>query len=149
MVNNAVTHNLGVIILRQHPRIAFGMQKTINLWLRDKSPNWHLAGLVTLQLQLNWEGKINLITVAEKKEDKHRMYRFLDELSKQTRLPSLTDFHVLTGGFKDAISKAPKGDISLFGLADDLHFGFMREVTESTNSSCLFVRDSGKESAIA
>jgi hypothetical protein len=149
MVNNAVMHSLGVIILRQHPRIAFGMQKTINLWLRDKSPNWHLAVLVTLQLQLNWEGKINLITVAERKEDKYRMYKFLDELSKQTRLPSLTEFHVLTGGFKEAISSAPKGDISLFGLADDLHFSFMRDVTESTNSSCLFVRDSGKESAIA
>jgi hypothetical protein len=148
MVSNAVTHNLGVIILRQHPRIAFGMQKTINLWLRDKSPNWHLAVLVTLQLQLNWEGKINLITVAEKKEDKYRMYKFLNELSKQTRLPSLTEFHVLTGGFKEAISSAPKGDVSIFGLADDLQFSFMRDVTESTNSTCLFVRDSGKESAI-
>jgi amino acid transporter len=149
MVSNAVTHNLGVIILRQHPRIAFGMQKTINLWLRDKSPNWHLAVLVTLQLQLNWEGKINLITVAEKKEDNYKMYKFLNELSKQTRLPSLTEFHVLTGGFKDAISSAPKGDVSIFGLADDLQFSFMRDVTESTNSTCLFVRDSGKESAIA
>ncbi|MBT8380244.1 MAG: amino acid permease [Ignavibacteria bacterium] len=149
MVNNATNHNLGVIILRQHPRIAFGMQKTINIWLRDKSPNWHLAVLVTLQLQLNWEGKINLITVAEKKEDRYKMYKFLDELSKQTRLPSLTEFHVLTGGFKEAIASAPKGDMSLFGLADDLHFSFMREVTELTNSSCLFVRDSGSESAVA
>lgn len=149
MVKNAVMHNLGVIILRQHPRIAFGMQKTINLWLRDKSPNWHLAVLITLQLQLNWEGKINLITVAEEKDDKYRMYKFLDELSKQTRLPSLTEFHVLTGSFREAMSSAPKGDISLFGLADDLHFSFMRDVTETTNSSCLFVRDSGKESAIA
>jgi hypothetical protein len=125
------------------------MQKTINLWLRDKSPNWHLTVLVTLQLQLNWEGKINLITVAERKEDKHRMYKFLNELSKQTRLPSLTEFHVLTGGFKEAISSAPKGDVSIFGLANDLQFSFMRDVTESTNSTCLFVRDSGKESAIA
>ena len=77
------------------------------------------------------------------------MYKFLDELSKQTRLPSLTEFHVLTGEFKKAINSAPKGDVSLFGLANDLHFNFMREVTEQTNSSCLFVRDSGSESAIA
>ncbi len=149
MVKNAVQHDLGVIILRQHPRIAFGMQKTVNLWLRDKSPNWHLAVLISLQLHLNWEGKINLITVADKKEDKRKMYEFLDELSKQTRLPSMTEFHVLSGNFKEVIVKAPKGDVSIFGLADDLHFSFMREVTEMTNSSCLFVRDSGKESAIA
>ena len=149
MVKNAIDYDLGVIILRQHPRIAFGMQKNVNLWLRDKSPNWHLAILISLQLQLNWEGKINLITVADRKEDKKKMYGFLDELSKQTRLPSLTDFHVLSGEFKDAIKKAPKSDINIFGLAGDLHFNFMREVTEMANSSCLFVRDSGKESALA
>jgi solute carrier family 12 (sodium/potassium/chloride transporter), member 2 len=149
MVKNAIRHDLGVIILRQHSRIAFGMQKTVNLWLRDKSPNWHLAVLISLQLQLNWEGKINLITVADKKEKKAKMYDFLDELSEQTRLPSMTDFHVLSGNFKEAILDAPRGDINIFGLAGDLQFGFMREVTELTNSSCLFVRDSGKESAIA
>ena len=149
MVKNATLYDLGVIVLRQHPRIAFGMQKNVNLWLRDKSPNWHLAVLISLQLHLNWEGKINLITVADKKEDKVKMYRFLDELSKQTRLPSMTEFHVLNGNFKEAIAESPKGDVNIFGLADDLHFGFMREVTDITNSSCLFVRDSGKESAIA
>lgn len=149
MVKNAANHDLGVIILRQHSRIAFGMQKTVNLWLRDKSPNWHLAVLISLQLQLNWAGKINLITVANKNEDKKMMYHFLDELSEQTRLPSMTEFHVLTGSFKEVIAKAPKADVSIFGLADDLQFNFMREVTEITNSSCLFVRDSGKESAIA
>jgi len=149
MVKNATLHDLGVIVLRQHSRIAFGMQKTVNLWLRDKSPNWHLAILISLQLQLNWDGKINLITVADRKEEKTKMYNFLDELSRQTRLPSMTEFHVLTGSFREVIAKAPKSDVSIFGLAEALQFGFMREVTEMTNSSCLFVRDSGKESAIA
>jgi len=60
----------------------------------------------------------------------------------------MTDFHVLTGSFKEVIAKAPKADVSIFGLAEDLQFNFMREITEMTNSSCLFVRDSGKESAI-
>jgi hypothetical protein len=149
MVQNAVLYDLGVIILRQHPRIAFGMQKIVNLWLRDKSPNWNLAVLISLQLQLNWEGKINLITVADKSEEKRKMYGFLDELSKQTRLPSMTEFHVMVGDFKNVLEKVPKGDVNIFGLANDLHFSFMRELTEMTNSSCLFVRDSGKESAVA
>lgn len=149
MVKNANKHDLGVIILRQHSRIAFGMQKSVNLWLRDKSPNWHLAVLISLQLQLNWAGKINLITVANRNEEKEKMYNFLDELSEQTRLPSMTDFHVLSGNFNEAILTAPKADVNIFGLAEDLNFGFMRDLTELTNSSCLFVRDSGKESAIA
>lgn len=149
LVDEAAKHELGTIILRQHPRVAFGMQKKINLWLRDKSPNWHLAMLITLQIQLNWEGKINLVTVAEKEGDEKRLHRFLEMLSDQARLPSLTEFHILKGSFKDAIKQAPRGDIDIFGLAKEtIPFDFIRDVIEQTKSSCIFVRDSGKESAL-
>ncbi len=149
LVQHASEHELGAILLKQHPRNAFGLQRTINVWLRDKSPNWHLAILITLQLQLNWEGRINLVTVAENDEDEPNLKIFLNRLSDQARLPSLTEFHVVKGGFKDALTKAPRADISIFGIGDELPFSFIREITELTNSSCLFVKDSGHESAIA
>jgi hypothetical protein len=149
LVHYANKHELGVIILKQHPRIAFGLQKDVNLWLRDKSPNWNLAVLISLQLQLNWGGKINLVTVAEDKSKRTRMYNFLNNISDQTRLPSLTEFHVLEGSFKDAILKAPRGDVNIFGLADQLPFEFMRSAPEICKSSCLFIKDSGTESALA
>ena len=148
IVHQTTKHELGLIILRQHPRAAFGFQKTINLWLRDKSPNWHLAVLIALQLQLNWEGKINLVTVAPKNEDEKRLYRFLERLSDQTRLPSLTEFHVLVGSFDLALTTAPRADINIFGLGDVLNFSMMRETPDKTISSCLFIKDSGKESAV-
>jgi solute carrier family 12 sodium/potassium/chloride transporter 2 len=148
LVTEAKKNDLGIVILRQHPRIAFGMQKTINLWLRDKSPNWHLAMLITLQLQLNWEGSINLVTVAPDKSHERRLYAFLDRLSDQARLPSMTEFYVLTGTFEEALKSAPRGDINLFGLREKLSFEFMRNSTELTKSSCLFVKDSGQESAL-
>ncbi len=152
MIQNLVTHaqknNLGVLILKHHPRMAFGLQKDINLWLRDKSPNWHLAILITLQLQLNWEGKINLVTVAEDQKSVKKMFNFLQNLSEQTRLPSLTEFNVITGDFRESISKAPRADINIFGLGEQLPFEFMRESIELTKSTCLFVRDSGLESAM-
>lgn len=149
LVNQAAEHELGTIILRQHSRVAYGMQKDINIWLRDRSPNWHLAMLITLQLQLNWEGKINLVTASTEKKDERRLYNFLDTLSSQARLPEMTEFHVLIGNFKDTIQAAPKGDINIFGLAqEDLPFNFMRGVNELTGSSCIFVRDSGWESAL-
>lgn len=152
MIQNLVTHaqqnNLGVLILKHHPRMAFGLQKDINLWLRDKSPNWHLAILITLQLQLNWEGKINLVTVAEDQKSVKKMFNFLQNLSEQTRLPSLTEFNVITGDFRESIAKAPRADINIFGLGEQLPFDFMRESIELTKSTCLFVRDSGFESAI-
>lgn len=148
LILNSVKYELGVVVLKQHPRMAFGMQKTINLWLRDKSPNWHLAVLMALQLQLNWDGKINLVTVCAENDDEAYHHDFLGRLSDQTRLPSLTEFHVLKGSFLDAVKSAPRADINIFGLGEEPDFNFMRETGELSLSSCLFVKDSGKESAL-
>lgn len=148
MVMDAVREDLGILVLHQHPRVAFGMQKDINLWLRERSPNWHLAVLIALYLQLNWEGKLNLVATAESEDDKARMFEFLERLSDMARLSSRTEFHVIVSGFHDAIAAAPRADMNIFGLGDKLSFNFMRGATDWTNSSCLFVKDSGKESAL-
>lgn len=148
LAGHATKHELGMIILRQHSRLAFGMQKNVNLWLRDRSPNWHLAMLLALQLQSNWEGKINLVTATSDRANEARLYDFLDRLSAQARLPSMTDFHVLIGNFREALESAPRADINIFGVSHELSFEFMRSATEWTKSSCLFVKDSGRESAL-
>ncbi len=148
LVEIATKNELSVLILRQHPRVAFGMQKDVNIWLRDKSPNWHLTVLIALQLQLNWDGKINLVTVAESDEDIGRLNRFLNRLSDQTRLPALSEFHVLVGDYKTALKNAPRADVNIMGIGDDIPFKMMRETTELTRSSCLFVKDNGNVSAI-
>ncbi len=148
-----LNHEMGVILLRQHPQQAFGMQQTVNLWLRDKTTNWHLAVLIALQLQLNWEGKINLITVAPDPAGERLHYNFLERLSDQARLPSTTELRVLHGHFKDALSIAPHGDVNIFGLSatqasEGLPLDFIREVSSLAKSSCVFVIDSGRESAL-
>jgi hypothetical protein len=148
LVDIATDNELSVLILRQHPRVAFGMQKDINIWLRDKSPNWHLTVLIALQLQLNWEGKINLVTVADSEDDKKRLHSFLNHLSNRTRLPSMSEFHVIVGDYKSALANAPRADINIMGVGDNIPFELMRETTELTKSSCLFVKDSGNVSAI-
>ena len=148
MVDEASRDNLAVMILRQHPRVAFGMHEQVNLWLREKSPNWHLAVLIALQLQLNWDGRLNLIASAETDKEKRRVYRFLERLSDMARLPSRTYFHVIVGSFQDTIAAAPRGDINIFGLGEKLSFEFMRGTADWTNSSCLYVKDSGWESAL-
>jgi hypothetical protein len=149
IVMQATKYDIGSIILRQHPRLAFGMQKDVNFWIRDKSPNWHLGMLIALQLQLNWDGQLNLITGTANEEDKKRLLSFLDRLSDKARLPSDTEFHVLVGKFNENLSSAPGADINIFGLADELPFTFMRNAPELTKSSCLFIKDSGQESALA
>ncbi len=148
LIQHAVKHNMGIILLYKYQRVGFGMQKDVNLWLRDESPNWHLAMLIALQLQLNWQGKLNLITAAQKPEDSRRLQRFIERLNDQVRLPSMSEFHVLTGNFKELTETGPKADINIFGLPEKLSFDFIRSVSNNTKSSCLFIGDSGQESAI-
>jgi amino acid transporter len=148
LVAEAMKEDLGIMILHQHSRVAFGMQQTINLWLRERSPNWHLAVLIALYLQLNWEGKLNLVATADTEADIPRMYEFLERLSDMARLPSRTEFHVIAARFHDAIAAAPRADVNIFGLGEQLSFSFMRGATDWTSTSCLFVRDSGMESAL-
>lgn len=148
LVQHASKHRMGAILLCQHPRTAFGMQENINLWLRDKSPNWHLAMLMTLQLQLNWKGKINLVTATEDEKQERRLRLFLEHLSDQARLPSETYLHVLVGNFDKALEQAPRADINIFGLRNEKSLDFIRKVTLDAKTSCLFIKDSGQESAL-
>lgn len=144
----AAKANLGIILLYQHPRVAFGVQKNVNIWLRDESPNWHLAMLLALQIHQNWEGELNLITVSPDESQERRLYRFLEHLSDQARLPSITEFHVLKGKFLDTLPLAPRSDINIFGVAPEISMEAVRRITMAANSSCLFVGDSGHENAL-
>lgn len=146
--SHALKHDMGLMILKHHKRTSFGMQKNINLWLRDKSPNWHLAMLIALQLQSNWEGKLNIIAASNNPNDKKNIRKFFNKLSDQARLPSMTEFHILVGNFKDVLSSAPQADINILGLAGAIPFDFIRTAPELTKTSCLFVKDSGKENAL-
>ncbi|MBN1998374.1 Na-K-Cl cotransporter [candidate division KSB1 bacterium] len=149
LVSHAGAHEMGVVILRQHPRMAFGMQKDVNLWLRDKSPNWHLALLVTLQLQLNWGGRINLVTATNDATEQKRLENFLQILGDQARLPFLAEYHVLFGSFEKAMEKAPRADLNIFGLAgSNIPIKSLRTIPENIKSSCLYIKDSGKENAL-
>ena len=136
------------INLKKHKKLEFGMQKDINLWLRDKSPNWHLAMLIALQLYLNWDGKLSLITSTPYKADVMRLQRFLGQISDMARLPSNTEFHVLVGSFEDNLIQAPYADINIFGMPNKPDFSFMRHSSEVIETTCLYVKDSGTENAL-
>ena len=148
LVKTTVRHRMGVMILHQYRRAAFGLQRDVNLWLRDGSPNWHLATLIALRLQMNWHGKLNLITVALTSEDSRRLASFLEHLGDQIRLPSLAEFHVLEGTFQKSLENAPRADINIFGLAEGISFDAMRATSQMTKTSCLYIGDSGQESAL-
>ena len=144
----AAKSNLGIILLNQHPRVAFGVQKDVNIWLRDESPNWHLAMLIALQIHQNWNGRLNLITVSPDKSQKKRLHSFLEHLCDQARLPSITELYVLEGKFLEVMPDAPRADINIFGMAAEVSLDLVRRIGATANSSCLFVGDSGHENVL-
>jgi solute carrier family 12 sodium/potassium/chloride transporter 2 len=148
LLEHATKFDMGAIVLRRHENLGFGMQKDVNLWLRDKSPNWHLAMLISLQLIQNWDGKLRLVTSTPDVQEKPRLNKFLQNMSDQARLPYLTEFHVLHGNFEENMLQAPKADINIFGMPEDPDFQFMRKTAERIKSSCLYVKDSGSENAL-
>jgi hypothetical protein len=63
-------------------------------------------------------------------------------------MPEVTvEVHV--GDFESYLGEAPRGDVNIFGLMDPPNFARMHEIVTRTRTSGLFVRDSGKESALA
>ncbi|NRA92255.1 MAG: hypothetical protein HRU26_06150, partial [Psychroserpens sp.] len=60
---------------------------------------------------------------------------------------TLIEVHV--GEFFDYVSDAPSADLNIFGMQDTLPYDFIKDMSNKTSSSCLFVRDSGHESILA
>jgi hypothetical protein len=64
------------------------------------------------------------------------------------RMPSGTQPIVGVDGFEAFLKTAPEADICIFGLQARVNLAFMQRMMEQTKSSCIFVRDSGYESAL-
>jgi solute carrier family 12 sodium/potassium/chloride transporter 2 len=124
----------------------------------ERKANWQLGGLdignldlailVAYKLKLNWDARIRLITVVESPEEEIKAKEFLKSLTQLARLPqTLTE--VFVGNFSDIVAKAPLADLNIFGMEEALPYDFIKDMSQKTNSSCLFVRDSGQESILA
>ena len=136
---------LGLIMFILHPKIGLGQKKTINLWVREGTPNVDLAVLIALQIEKNWEAKIRLLQVADNESDKQHSYDYLNRLRKMTRIPNDAEISVQAGNFNDVIAKAPLADINIFGMPEELDMERKRCIAEKINTSVLFLRDSKHE----
>ena len=110
--------------------------------------NLDLSILVAYKLKMNWGARIRLITVINNPEEVEKARDFLNLLINLARLPeTLTE--VIVGDFNTVITQAPAADLNIFGMDDDLKFDFVKEMSDKTKSTCLFVKDSGHESILA
>jgi hypothetical protein len=64
-------------------------------------------------------------------------------------MPRGTRRIVHVGSFDEYLPQAPHADLNIFGLQPQLSLAHMERLVVETNASCIFVRDSGLESALA
>jgi hypothetical protein len=127
------------------------------VWIRERSPDWSIGWdignldlqlLMALKLQRNWDAEIRLIMLVDDEADRDDARAFLDDLVQLARVHDAETI-VGTGDFRDFMAEAPPDDVSLFGLGERPRLASLHDTLHRTGSSCLFVRDSGTESALA
>ncbi|MFD2726060.1 amino acid permease [Hyunsoonleella rubra] len=158
VMKESIRLEIGILLFNLHATALLGQRNTINVWVSNRQGNWELGGwdignldlsiLVAYKLKMNWKARIRLIMVVDDPAEETNAKNFLESLKSLARLPeTLTEVYI--GEFNDFLTKAPSADLNIFGMQDTLPFNFISNMTEKTNSSCLFVKDSGHESILA
>lgn len=156
IIDEARKHQMGIQLYAEDNVAQLGRSASINVWLREKSPDWDLsmdlgnidlALLMAYKLKVNWGAKMRVITVVEE-EEVEKAYSYLDTLIELARL-SGAESHVEIGGFEESLQNAPQADLDIFGLGDQIDLPTMRSYVDLTKSACVFVADSGKENVLA
>ena len=148
MIAIAVREKMGIAIYSQHTKNALGSKERLNVWLRRSSPNKDLAILMAIQLNRNWDGQLRFITVVNDIADGQRARDAQGRLIDRARLPITTETVILVGNFKDVLGEAPKADLNIFGISNELDGDTMHNLAAAVSTSCLFVKDSGDESMV-
>ncbi len=157
IIDEAARLQLGVLIYSQHPKSGLGQRQVINVWIRNRAPHWKISWdignldlsiLVAYKLKKNWVANIRLVTVVDNAEQEKEARNFMAELMDQARLPK-TEIAVYVGVFNELISNAPPADLNIFGLVPNPDFKFMERMVSETQTTCLFIRDSGLENILA
>ncbi len=157
-VDIAERHDLGTALLYEHPEAALSQERRVNVWVTDQSPEWSLGMrmpnldlplLLALQIRHDWNCTLRLVTICSDTDEMPNARHFHERLIEDARLPADTESFVMQGDFFDKVEKAPEVDLNIFGIARTADPEAMRRLVETTGTSCLFVRDSGRESALA
>ena len=156
IIKEARFYNMGIQLYIEDPVAQLGRRASINVWIREKSPQWSLdmdlgnvdlALLSAFKLKKNWNAEMRIITVV-KEEEVENAYHYLETLIDAARLTNVTP-HVEIGTFSEALQTAPQADVDFFGLPEEPNLDELRSYVELTRSACVFVADSGKENILA
>ncbi|WP_343485566.1 amino acid permease [Allomuricauda sp. d1] len=157
VIKECIRLEIGVLLFSAHPTALLGQRNLINVWVSDRRGNWELgwdigsldlSTLIAYKLKKNWDARIRIITVISNAEEEENANNFLKSLISLARLPE-TFIEVYVGNFREIVQAVPRADLNIFGMDENFKVEFVKEMIDKTNSSCLFVKDSGHESILA
>lgn len=156
LVRKADHEHMASLLYAAHPKAGLGRRQSVNIWMRDRSPDWSismdignldLSILLAYKLERNWNATLRIVMSITDEADKPHAQQFLEELVTLARIPH-TEIIISTTPFDDLLTTAPQADLNIFGM-NEPSLPFARTMVERTRASCIFVRDSGEESALA
>ncbi|MBX2799846.1 MAG: amino acid permease [Myxococcales bacterium] len=157
VVDHARRRRVGAIIAFDDLERPLRPCKQVTVWLSDRSPDWTLAlhvanldlpVLLAYLLTRPVEGAVRLATVLRDEVHRPKAASFMDDLIELGRLPNTTS-HLLEGTLAERLADGPRADLHLFGLSPEVRLERMQAIHEAAGAPCLFVLDSGQESALA
>ena len=151
---------VGVLMVALHPKAGLGQRNIVNVWVRAHPQSWdphkafeagslNLILLMAYRLMRTWNAEVNLFTVVPTADQEEPARRFLDELCDLTRFPNEARREVRVGAFEQVLSTVPVADVNVMGIQPEPNFAFTKRMVHASRSTCLFVLDSGRESALA
>ena len=136
----------------------FGLEDSVNVWIRDQSPDWQLGlhmsnvdmlVLTAYKIAGNWKGKIRLCCAVEKSENIRKTEKFFKKFINLARLGKKVEIFVTDKSFSDALNIVEKADLNIFGYNQATKKKNMQKLSDKLGTTCLFVKDSGVESIMA
>ncbi|MBT8396713.1 MAG: amino acid permease, partial [Gemmatimonadetes bacterium] len=160
VIREARRLKVGIMVIGLHDQAGLGRAGVINLWIspRERTQSLHsfltgtnqnLGILSGIRLARAWGGDLNLITVVAREEEVAPTERHMEELRDLCRVHTSARSLVLVGAFEDAIHLAPQADLHIIGLPSASPLPSALGIVREARASCLFVVDSGMESALA
>ncbi|MFH1763262.1 MAG: sodium transporter, partial [Gemmatimonadota bacterium] len=160
VIREARRLKVGIMVLGLHEQAGVGRASVINLWIspREKlqsiqaflrETNQDLGILTAVRLARSWKGELNLITAVDREEEVISIHQHLDEMRDLCRIQASARSLVYAGSFQEAIQKAPQADLHILGLPAGSPLSGALQIVQASRASCLFVVDSGLESALA
>jgi solute carrier family 12 sodium/potassium/chloride transporter 2 len=160
LVREARRLEIGVLLVAMHEKAGLGMAKVVNVWVPPREPatpmadylqanNLNLGLLMAIRLAKAWRAELNIISVVPHQEDVAQAGAHIDELRDLCRIENDATTRVMVGDFQTCVGHAPQSDMDILGLKRGPDLQFVDDMVRATRSSCMFVADSGLESALA